>query len=179
LTTFAELHKCTDIAKQAAIVSCKTQPTLERYLRSLQLTPSDQINEVKKELIDYLIKHKNNVSNDGMVNIFLHEKLIDQAMEIFSKQDTYYINESAVKKVMHAAISYKPAWVINYADKLAMAIIKSGKASCYSNAINWLSFVRDTYKANGQDSEWITYLNNIKAQHKTKRKLIALCNDAF
>lgn len=63
-----------------------TCPSLERYLRSLQLTPSDQINEAKKELIDYLGKLKNNFSDDDLVNIFLHEKQFDQAKEIFNKK---------------------------------------------------------------------------------------------
>lgn len=100
-------------------------------------------------------------------------------MAVFNKKDTYFISEDAIKKVMHTVISYKPAWVIDYADKLALAIIETGKASCYSQAIGWLSFVRDAYTTNGQASDWIAYLDNIKTQHKTKRKLMVLCNDAF
>lgn len=70
LSKFAELHQCIDLSRQAAVVSCKNRPTLERYLRSLQLTPSDQINETKEELIDYLVKHKGHISNNDLVNIF-------------------------------------------------------------------------------------------------------------
>ena len=178
LSEFAKSCNCHDVALLAACASFKALPSLQRYKRALKLVPSNALGQIKDELISRL-GIDSDIYFTAAIDILLYENLIEEAMAWVDKHREFYVDKEAIKKVMTAAISCNPQWVINKGDKYATFVITSGDASRYHAAIDWLRLVHEAYIALDQVSEWGLYLDKLKTQYKSKRKLMALCNEAF
>jgi uncharacterized Zn finger protein len=68
----------------------------------------------------------------------------------------------------------QPDWVIEKASKMAKAIMDSGKADHYHQAVNWLKNVKEAYSKSGRRADWLTYRENLVNLHQRKRKLMGL-----
>ena len=179
LSEFAESCNCCDVALQAACVAFKARPSLQRYKCALKLAPSHASEKIKNELISFGLVKNSNIYFTDVIDVLLYEHLITEAIACVDKYHGVYGAEDSIKEVLTAAISCNPQWVINKGDKYAMSIITIGDASRYHTAVDWLQLVHKAYITLGQVSEWGLYLDKLKIKYKSKRKLMALCNEAF
>ncbi len=104
--------------------------------------------------------------------MFLHERLIDDAMAAL---DTY-ASHTLVEQVVDAALQSQSylEWVIQACRKQAEYIMDRGKADLYSSAANWLAKARKAYYMQGSESEWQAYLDELLSQHGRKYKLVPM-----
>lgn len=158
-------------ALESSIVAFEIRPSFRDYTNVEQLA-GEIWSEVKQDLLQVLRDSKGWHADDAKVDIFLHEGLIDDAIQIV-KGDTYYRSES-LHRVMEAAIPHRPDWVINSAKTRAEAIMDNGKADRYSEAVKWLKKVQAAYFQLKQQAEWSAYRSNLEQAHGRKRKLMEL-----
>jgi uncharacterized Zn finger protein len=107
------------------------------------------------------------------VAIFLHEKLIDDAIAALGA----YAHARDTMAVMEAARQSRPDWVIQTAEKQANSIINAGKADHYIDAVAWLKHAKAAYTAHGRQNEWNHYLAQVREKHGRKYKLMGLLKE--
>lgn len=159
----------TERALRAAAVAFKEVPSLNAYLKVKELAGEDWPTQ-QKELLEHLRRTDLYLSTADKVDIFLHEKLLDDAISAVEKY-AYY---DTLARVMDAVMDYRPEWVVDNARKQAEEIIDAGKADRYDKAVEWLKKVRAAYKAAGREETWRDYLEEIRTVHGRKYKLMGL-----
>lgn len=163
----------TATAQHAGTIAFQLRPNFADYQR-LEHLAGKRWKTLKPKLLTSLRQSQVWSAREARVDIFLHEGLIDDAIDAV-RSDLYYRSE-AVLRVMQAAVSTHPDWVIETARKQAEAIMDQGKADRYAAAVNWLKQVKMAYTQSGQPSEWQTYFNRLQTVHSRKRKLMELFN---
>lgn len=161
------------IALRAGIEAFKCSPKLHDYQR-IQALAGDAWEAHKPELLKITQEKESWQHEVGKVDIFLHEGLIDAAIATVEKSGT----TSLVQRVMQAALSERPDWVITEARKRAEAIMTQGRSDEYQNAVAWLKLVRSAYLEKQQPGEWQKYKVEVGKAHHRKRKLMGLMQDA-
>jgi uncharacterized Zn finger protein len=106
----------------------------------------------------------------GRIEIFLAEGLIDDAIAALGKHP----DSSSLVRVMDAAITTRPDWVISAATSNAERIVEAGDAKNYDSAIGWLQRARSGYEVAGRVQDWKAYFQQLRAKHIRKYKLVAL-----
>jgi uncharacterized Zn finger protein len=155
-----------DRALHAAETAFRVAPSLATYLKAQELA-GQRWPASKPALLEQL---RRSHAADAKVDIFLHENLVDDA--IASVKDGY--SYGLLERVMDAAISKRPDWVIKAASAQAEQIIDAGDAQHYDRAVGWLRRARDAYRAAGRPADWQGYLGSIKTRHGRKYKLMGL-----
>lgn len=160
-------HK--DKALKARIIAFNTNPTLEDYIKAKELIEVAEWPKLRKTLLAKMNKSDNAFSTEEKVDIYLHEKMIDEAIAFVEKLDLY--NSEPIQKVMDAAIEKRPDWVIKNASERAFSIIDSGKHHQYSLAIEWLKRVRNAFVKINKEKDWKTLRSQLLQKHYKKIKL--------
>ncbi len=155
-----------DRALHAAEVAFRVAPSLVAYLKAQELA-GERWDTVRPGLLTQLRQSR---TADAKVDVFLHEQMIDDA--IASVKDGY--GYGLLERVMDAAITTRPDWVITSASAQAERIMNAGDAKHYDDAVGWLRRARDAYRAAGRPPDWKAYLAEIKATHGRKYKLMGL-----
>ena len=158
------------LALQAGEIALQSQPDLALYQR---LHGLDEVGwpERRERMLEHIRHSSNNwMSTAGSLDIFLHEGLIDDAIQLVSKHSDW----NSLGRVMDAAISSRPEWVIRAATTQAAEIINAGKAQHYDQAIAWLGRARAAYRAVGNLRGWETHVRELRAVHGRKYKLMGL-----
>jgi uncharacterized Zn finger protein len=161
-----------DLALRAAEVSFRSVPSLAAYLKVRDLA-GDRWPGLRAALLEHL---RTNAAQSywfhgsAAVDVFLHEGLVDDAIAVVQKGAGYGLLE----RVMDAAITSRPDWVIQAATAQAERIMDAGKAQSYDHAIDWLRRARDAYQAAGREKDWQEYLAELRVQHGRKYKLMGL-----
>lgn len=155
----------------ARITAFKARPSFGDYQKAQELA-GEQWPTVRAELLQILRNHRAWGSESAKVDIFLHEGLIDSA--ITAVNDLGYYQAGLIRRVMEAAISQRPEWVIENARKRAEEIMNAGKANAYHHAIEWLSEARAAYRASDRQSEWSAYRARLMEIHGRKYKLMGM-----
>jgi uncharacterized Zn finger protein len=158
-------------ALNASIVAFETRASFRDYMKVENLA-GETWSIVKQDLLEILRESQSWYAGSAKVDIYLHEGLIDDAIEIV-KKDSYYASES-LHRVMEAAIHHHPDWVIDKAKKLAEEIMNSCKAKRYGDAVKWLKKVKAAYLQLGQQAEWSAYRAKLEYAHGRKYKLMDL-----
>ena len=158
-------------ALDASILAFQLHPSFPDYQRVAHLAAS-QWESIKPELLKTLRQSQEWVARDAKVDIFLHEELLDDAIQAV-QSDSYYRSE-LVHRVMQAVVSTHPDWVITAARKRAEPIMEQGKADRYQEAVQWLRQAKAAYLQSGQQSIWIAYFKQLQSNHARKRKLMDL-----
>ncbi|BBC27191.1 SWIM zinc finger family protein [Pseudanabaena sp. ABRG5-3] len=160
----------TGILLNAKIVAFKLKPSLATYhqIRDLNKTKWKATKDI---LIKYLLQFDSFNAAEAKVNIFLEEKLFDEAIAI---TNTIYCPSHTRLRVMQAVIKNNPQWVITKAQSLAEDIIARGKSDDYEQAIAYLEQLRNGYKTIKQEKEWLNYRNQLVEVNARKRKLMEL-----
>jgi len=71
----------------------------------------------------------------GLVDIFLHEGLIDDAIAAVDHDAAYTL----VRRVAGAAVTSRPDWVVRAARRQAEALMDGGQSMYYHAAARWLT----------------------------------------
>jgi uncharacterized Zn finger protein len=153
-------------ALHAAETAFRVAPSLVAYLKAQDLA-GQRWQALKPALLEQL---RRSHAADAKVDVFLHEQLLDDA--IAAVKDGY--SYGLLERVMDAAISKRPDWVIEAATAQAERIIDAGDAQHYDHAVGWLRRARDAYRATGRPADWQGYLGAIKTKHGRKYKLMGL-----
>ncbi len=127
---------------------------------------------VKTDLLQILRTFGGWGSESARVDIFLHEGLIDDAIHIVNELSSFYAD--LIHRVMDAAISEKPSWVIANARRRAEMIMDAAKAEYYAEAVQWLKKARAAYLECGRKADWDSYKAKLMQEHGRKRKLMGL-----
>ncbi|MEG4230242.1 SWIM zinc finger domain-containing protein, partial [Microcoleus sp. N9_B2] len=150
------------------------QPSLNDYL-SLQELSGDNWSTLKADLLAIVRSIQNYNSTEAKVDIFLHEKMIEEAIALV---ETSYSSE-LVHRVMMAAIPHRPDWVIVNACQRAESILKAMKSAEYDSAIKWLEKARAAYIQAGRNVEWSAYRAQLMEVHSRKRKFMGLFKNSY
>ena len=132
----------------------------------------EQWTEKRAALLDYVRSKQSSSNQQGSVDVFLHEGLLDDAIAALEP----YASHTLVEQVVNAALKSESHldWVIQTCRKQAEYIMDRGKADSYDSAGNLLAKARTAYQASGRNGEWQTYLHRLLSLHKRKRKLIPI-----
>ena len=140
------------------------QPSLEDYQKLKELAGSDWSN-LQKDLLDYLRSYDGWYAKSAKVDIFLYEKLIDEAIALLDN-DSYFLTQNVLEKIR----PYNPDWVIKKAISQAERIMNSGKAKYYQAAVDWLKQARQAYYQENNVQGWQNYYQELKNIHGRKYK---------
>ncbi len=152
----------------AQIKVFEARPSEQIYLKLKQLA-GENWQDLKLNLLDYLRSYNGWYGRTEKVNIFLHEKLIDEAIKLID-EDSYLLQQDMLAKI----IPYRPEWAIKKAIPKAESIINSGKAKYYQTAVSWLKQARNAYYQANKSQEWNNYCQKLTEIHGRKYKLMGL-----
>jgi len=157
-------------ALPAAEAAFRDEISLENYQQAAEIA-GEQWPERRIELLNYA-RHTKSSYPKGHIDVFLHEKMIDDAIAAL---DTY-ASHTLVEQVVDAALQAQSQleWVIQACRKQAEYIMDRGKAELHHSATNWLAKARKAYYRQGSEVEWQTYLDELLSQHGRKYKLVPM-----
>ncbi len=159
------------VALKAGEVAFHGEPTLDQYLHIARLAgPSWP--EQRTRLFDYARHAPWTADPQGLLRIFLHEHLFDDAIAVLKTTHRYTL----VAQVVDAALEEQTAlgWVIQACRQQAEHIMNGAKATYYQAAALWLTKARTAYHIVGRDETWHAYLNDLLERHQYKSKLLPL-----
>jgi uncharacterized Zn finger protein len=161
------------IAMDASVLAFKLRPSFADYQRAHHFAATNWPS-LKPDLLQTLRQYREWGASEAKVDIFLYEGLIEDAIQSVRSGSVY--GTTLVHRVMEAARSQQPDWVIEEARKQAEPIIDRGKADRYQEAVAWLQQAKAAYLASGQADAWRTYYGQLRSTHARKRKLMELFN---
>jgi uncharacterized Zn finger protein len=165
-----------ETALEGSILAFQVRPSFSDYQRVERLA-AEQWDSIKPELLGTLRHSQAWEARDAKVDIYLHEGLLDHAIQ--TVQDDNYYRSETVHRVMEAVVATHPNWVIEAARKRAEAIMDQGKADRYQEAVHWLNHVKAAYLQLEQRSQWVDYFKQLQSTHGRKRKLMDLFKQLF
>ncbi|WP_017651174.1 SWIM zinc finger family protein [Fortiea contorta] len=161
--------------RESALLARKTtfqiKPSFFDYQKIADLAGEDWAN-VKTELLTIIRSSGGWETASAKIDIYLFEGLIDDAIALVSQLGSYHVE--LVHRVMNAAITHNPDWVISNACHRAESIMNAGKAEYYSDAVEWLKKARAAYINSGRQAEWSSYRTILMQTHARKRKLMGM-----
>jgi uncharacterized Zn finger protein len=167
----AEAQGKPQVALTARIAAFKAEPSFQDYQKIEQLAGADWVG-LRPDLLQTLSHHSSYGLSTAKVDIFLHEGEIDLA--ISAVKNLSYYEATLIHRVMDAAISQRPDWVIENARHHAEEIMNRGKADAYHHAVEWLAKVKGAYQESGRSAEWLAYYQQLVQTHGRKYKLMGL-----
>jgi uncharacterized Zn finger protein len=129
-------------ALDASMLAFKLHPNFSDYQRVQQFA-AQQWDNLKPDLLNTLRQAQEWQAREAKVDIFLHENLIDDAIQ--AVQADHYYRSEIVHRVMQAAVSTHPNWVIEGACQRAEPIMAQGKADRYQEAVQWLKHAKAAF----------------------------------
>lgn len=169
LRELAAGHDRPDLALTAALAAVREQPSLENYVAARDLA-GDRWSALRDEALADL-RRMTGRANHERVDIFVHERLIDDAIRI---ADGAGYDPALVETVARAALASHPGWVFDTALGQANPIMDEGRSGQYEDAARWLSLARDAAREAGRGGEWRAYIDGVIARHARKYKLMPL-----
>ncbi len=159
------------LAMKAGEVAFHGEPTLDQYLPMARIAGTHWP-EQRAKLLDYARHAPWTADPRGLVRLFLHEHLFDDAIAVLATKQPYTL----VAEVVEAALKEQTAleWVVQECRKQAEHIMNGAKATYYEGAVLWLSRARTAYHLLGRDEVWNAYLADLLERHNLKSKLMPL-----
>ncbi len=158
-------------ALSARLTAFRAKPSFGDYQKAEELA-GEAWSTVRAELLKTLRNRQAWGTEHAKVDIFLHEGLIDSAITVV--QDLSYYQATLVQRVMDAAMTQRPDWVIENACGRAKEVMDAGKANAYHHAIEWLRKARTAYLESDRQSEWSSYRAQLMQTHGRKYKLLGM-----
>jgi uncharacterized Zn finger protein len=152
-----------DLALRAAITAFEESPSLTTYQAVQEL--ADDWERVQVELIASLREQK--PSSNHAAEVFLHEDLYDDAIEVANRSG----RSSVIETVVTAVTESRPQWVISTCKSQAEPIIEQGKHDSYRTAVRWLRRAGEAAQATGELDAWRDYVETVRDDHYQKYKL--------
>ncbi len=161
--------------QESALLARKTtfqiKPSFFDYQKIADLSGEDWAN-VKTDLLKIIHTASGWDVASAKVDIYLYEGLIENAIAVVSELSSYHTE--LIHRVMKAATTHNPDWVITNACRRAESIMDAGKAESYSEAIEWLKKARTAYLDSGRKADWLSYRAKLIEIHARKRKLMGM-----
>jgi uncharacterized Zn finger protein len=167
----AESLRKPQIALTAKITAFNAKPSFQDYQKVEELAGEDWAG-LRPEMLQSLTKHPSWGLLEAKVDIFLYEGEIDRAIETVT--DLGYYHAPLIHRVIDAAISQRPDWVIENTRHRAEEIMNRGKSDAYQHAVEWLAKTKAAYQKSGRKPEWSAYYHQLLQTHERKRKLVGL-----
>ncbi len=165
--TAATMDKMT-LALSTAEILFREQLNLANYLRAGELA-GVQWPHRSPDLLDYA-RHTKLYSPQGLVDVFLYEGLIDDAIAAVEYGGSYDL----IRRVVDAAMDARPEWVIQVCRQQAEPIMDGNKSQYYDKAADWLARARTAYRRMDREQEWQAYLAERLDLHHRQRKLVPM-----
>ncbi|MGB4871924.1 MAG: hypothetical protein WBP47_17845, partial [Candidatus Promineifilaceae bacterium] len=156
------------LALKAAQASFTGSYELADYTAVQQLAGNDWPT-IQPQLLEALAKSG---GASHKVAIYLHEKMLVQAMQALDK-DGFWLDRE-LRQVVEATSEQYPDWGVQKYQQRAEAIMDAGKAGEYKTAVAWLSDARAIYQQHHRLPEWQRYLDAVLQTHHRKYKLVPL-----
>ncbi|MEW5985960.1 MAG: SWIM zinc finger family protein [Chloroflexota bacterium] len=156
------------LALQAAEAAFTSRASLANY-QVVQRLAGDQWPAVRPRLLESLTQAWRVTDK---VDIYLHEKMLVEAMQAVDKQGFSYGDD--LRRVVEATQNSHPDWGIRKCKGQAEQIMDAGKASEYATAASWLRLAHNIYKLHGRLTEWRAYQDTLLEKHHRKYKLAPL-----
>lgn len=157
-----------ELALNAALMTFKAAVDLEAY-RKIQSLAGDRWETLRQELLETL-RQRTGYAGQAVIEIFLHEGLIDDAIRALGDYPHY----STVELVVNAAIESRPDWCIQACKQQAESIMDGGQSKYYQRAAYWLGRAKAAYVSAGRGDEWRAYLDTLFQKHARKYSLMPL-----
>lgn len=155
-----------DPALRAAWQALRDHITLENY-RWLEKQTGEEWPTRRPEALQIVASSQYPAE---VVDIYLHEKMYRQAMELADRTLWF----SHLGKVIDAVKGEFPDWAFGKCRQQAEAIMDAGKADRYDLAVSWLRRGRDILIAAGRKTEWDAFLRSLLEKHERKYKLVPM-----
>jgi uncharacterized Zn finger protein len=156
------------LALSTAELLFREELNLTNYIRAGELA-GVQWPQRGPDLLDYA-RHTKSYSPQGLVDVFLYEGLIDDAIATVEYGGSYDL----IRRVVDAAMDARPEWVIQICRQQAEPIMDGNKSQYYDKAADWLSRARMAYRRMNHEQEWQAYLAERLDLHRRQRKLVPL-----
>lgn len=150
----------------------KAKPQVVEYQIFKQQYAS-QWSTLRPELLTSLRNTTSWSDRSVKVDIFLSENLIADAIQVV-QDDLHGAN---ALKVLQAAASVDPDWVIRSGKQCAENIVDAKKADRYQWAVTCLVQVRVAYEHLNRQSDWRAYRDSLVAAHSRKSKFMGLLRE--
>jgi len=160
-----------ELALNAALTTFKAAVDLEAY-RKIQNLAGARWETLRQELLETL-RQRTGYNGQAVIEIFLHEGLIDDAIRALGDYPHY----STVELVVNAAIESRPDWCIQACKQQAESIMDQGQSKYYQRAAYWLGRAKAAYSSAGRGDEWRVYLDSLLQKHARKYSLVPLLKE--
>lgn len=154
-------------ALDAALIAFRGAPELAAYQRVQELA-GERWPELRTELLTSL-RQDRSYYPQGLVEIFLHEGLVEDAIRAVESGASYTL----IEQVVEAATPSHADWAIRMCRQQAEPIMNQGKSQHYHHAARWLEKARAAYHTAGRETEWQAYLGELMVQHRRKYSLMS------
>jgi len=162
-----------EMALSAAEQAFRAEVSLVNYQQVAEIA-GEQWAGRRTALLEY-IRSKRSSNQQGVVDIFLHEELLDDAIAALKPYAGHTLTEQVVDVVLKAQSHLD--WVIQTSREQAEYIMDGGKSSYYYSAGKWLSRARTAYQAAGRNGDWQAYLSELLSKHGRKRNFVPILKD--
>ena len=156
----------TERALEAALIVFRSAPEFTAYQRMQELA-GERWSALRTELLAHL-RQGRSYAQPGIVEIFLHEGLVEDAMHAVEKGVSY----SLLERVVDAAIPSHADWAVQICRQQAEPIMQQGQSQHYHHAARWLEKARAAYRTAGRETEWQAYLAELLTRYRRKYSLI-------
>jgi uncharacterized Zn finger protein len=156
-------------ALPAARVAIEEHPSLTDY-QALQAVAGEEWPRLRPEVLDRL-RAPILATQGAAVDIFLHEKLADDAIAALERGHQGHV---IVGRVVDAVLHERPEWAMKACFHQADRIIEPGSAQYYSAAAAWLGKAREAAAAGGLLAQWERRMDEIMTRHQRKYTLMPL-----
>ena len=162
----------TELAIRAALAALGISPSLDDYL-ALQKLAEGRWTEIYEDAMRQ-VRSASRDWNYGRIDILLHEKTYDEAIEEADANPwSYTLVERIVDGILHA----RPDAAIRLSRRQAEPIMDDGKSRLYHHAARWLAKARDAYRLANREGDWRQYKADLLRTHARKYSLRPLIEE--
>jgi uncharacterized Zn finger protein len=156
-----------ELALEAATTAFEVSPSVSAY-QAVEELADDDWESVRAELLEYLRRQNPRGHTAARsAEVFLHEELYDEAIELADTTG----RTGVIEPVVEAVIEERPQWAISTCKSQAEPIIEDGQHDSYETAVRWLRRAGTAAKAADELDEWRDYVETMRDDHYRKYKL--------
>lgn len=158
-----------DLACRAASEAFSANCDMDDWLAAHDIA-GESWSGMREELLARMAATKNTIFPANRIAVYLHEGLIAEAVRE-ADGERFYSNYDLLRRLMKAAMTSHPDWVIRRSRKEADEIMDAGRANAYDSAAEWLGLTRQAFVHNDRSAEWTALINALIQRHTRKYKL--------
>lgn len=160
-----------ELALEAAIVAFEENPSLSAH-QAVEEIAGDDWERVRDELLA-VARQRSDRYVSGTVEVFLHEGLYDEAIELADASG----RADVIEQVVEAVSEQRPEWAIEVCKAQAAPIIENGQHDRYRTAVRWLDRAGSAAREANRLDEWRSDVETIREEHYRKYKLRPMLDD--